>query len=58
MSNSLSSLLLLAALAIWYTQTRAHTTPRMDRCPHCGDLVQHLPAWFTRCPSCTRFFVG
>lgn len=58
MTPPMTSLLLLAALVIWYIQTRAASLPRVDRCPHCADLVQHVPGWLIRCPACRRFFIA
>lgn len=58
MPMSLYSLLLLSALVVYYTASRATARPRIDRCPQCGDLVQHVPGWLIRCPSCHRAFIA
>lgn len=47
------TLLLMAALACWWcSQPRA---TRIRICPHCGDLVQALPALPVPCPRCKRW---
>lgn len=52
------SLLLIAALVIWYVQTRATAEQQITICPHCGDLVAHPAGWVRRCPSCRTLLIG
>jgi hypothetical protein len=51
MLDQLISFLLTGALLCWYWQHTRQAKPIVTVC-RCGDMVQHIPGWPTRCPSC------
>lgn len=51
-----SFLLILGVVAWWYGMTRL-ADPEVTICRGCGDLIEKLPGWPTRCPSCSQFII-
>ncbi|HEU5099213.1 MAG TPA: hypothetical protein VFU22_09350 [Roseiflexaceae bacterium] len=56
MPNELLGLLLSAATMLLYWADRKMAKPVITIC-RCGDLVQHVPGWPTRCPSCKGLII-
>lgn len=56
MPPEIIGLLLCAAIALLWWQDRRQAEPTVTVC-RCGDLIQHIPGWPTRCPSCSAFIL-
>ena len=52
----MTGLLLSAAIALlWWAYCR-QADPIVTVC-RCGDLIQHSPGWFAKCPSCGEILI-